>query len=116
MIKKLTKSWLYADLLEKPEEMALFRKTEQGGLGLVHVQRRALACLILNFLEIACSSKYTRNIYHEELFQTFVMRESEDDRSLPPYFKGDYFPTIRRIRRAGLNLEKVTLREIYRFL
>ena len=82
----------------------------------MHVQKRALACFILNFLETACSRKYTRNIYHEALFQTFIVRENEDDRSLPPYFKGDFFPTIKRIRNAGLNLEKVTLREIYSFL
>ena len=69
LIMKQFKSWLYADLLEKPEELALFRKPEDGGLGLLHVQQRALACQISSFLETACSLKFTRNQFHEALFQ-----------------------------------------------
>jgi hypothetical protein len=36
-INKQAKGWLYADMLEKPEEMALFRQPIDGGLGLYHV-------------------------------------------------------------------------------
>ena len=31
-INKIAKSWLYADLLEKPEELALYRQPDAGGL------------------------------------------------------------------------------------
>ena len=39
-INKVAMSWLYADILEKPEELALYRQPDAGGLGLHHVQKR----------------------------------------------------------------------------
>ena len=57
-INKLAKSWLYADLLKKPSELALYRHPSMGGLGLHHVQARAMPDLISNFLETACNSKF----------------------------------------------------------
>ena len=40
------KSWLYADQLEKPEELVLYRPRIQGGLGLVNLNYKALALII----------------------------------------------------------------------
>ena len=54
-INKQAKSWLYADMLEKPEEIGLYRQPKDGGLGLHHVQLRAMANLINCFLETACN-------------------------------------------------------------
>ena len=36
-ITKQVKSWLYSDLLEKPEVIALHRNIEDGGLGLQNI-------------------------------------------------------------------------------
>ena len=47
-INKQAKSWLYADLLEKPDEVAMFRQPKDGGLGLYQVQQRALADQLLS--------------------------------------------------------------------
>ena len=40
------KSWIYQDMLLKPEEMMLHRPASHGGLGLHHVKLKALAELI----------------------------------------------------------------------
>ena len=43
-INKQAEAWLYADLRRKnTEELALYREPVNGGLGLYHVQQRALA-------------------------------------------------------------------------
>ena len=115
-ISKQSKSWLYADLLEKPEELALYRETGCGGLGLLHVKLRALSCQINSFLETACSTKYTRNLYHEALFQYHVLGNEAQKPDIPPFFKGEFFPAIKQIYNSPLNIAKITIRQIYRFL
>ena len=45
-IKKLSssvKSWLYADLLEKPEELLMYRPRKAGGLSVHHIKSKATA-------------------------------------------------------------------------
>ena len=116
-INKYAKAWLYADLLEKPEELALYRQTKLGGLGLYHVQLRALAHLINSFLETACSPKFRRNLFHQTLFNFYVLEDNTSQPpDIPPYFKGDFFPAIKRIHASPLNVANISLKNIYRFL
>ena len=115
-INKQAKAWLYADLLEKPEELALYRQPKQGGLGLHHVEQRALAHLINSFLETACNTKFRRNQYHQALFQAYVLEDTTMKPAIPPYFKGNFFPTIKRIHESPLNVARISLKDIYRFL
>ena len=60
-INSQMKSWMYADQLEKPEEMVLFRSRKCGGLGLVNLQYKALSLLIRNFLESAVNPNFQDN-------------------------------------------------------
>ena len=60
-LNSIMKSWLYADMLEKPEELAMHRPRAQGGLGVHHVRSKALAILIRSFIETALSPKFIRN-------------------------------------------------------
>ena len=115
-INKLVKSWLYADLLEKPEELALYRHPADGGLGLHHIQCRALAFQINCFLETACKPDFARNQYHQALLQTHVYEEDPTGPEIPPYFGGDFFPAIKRLYASPLSLSRLTLKQIYRFL
>ena len=62
------KSWLYADQLEKPEELVLFRSRKQGGLGLLNFHYKTLSLLIRNFLETAGNEKFRPNYYHKALY------------------------------------------------
>ena len=43
------KSWLYADMLEKPEELLMVRDRREGGLGVHHVKSKVTAILIKSF-------------------------------------------------------------------
>ena len=67
MFSKTAKSFLYADLLEKPCQLVLFREIEQGGLGLTCIQTRATAALITTFLQTSINPTFTRNLYHSDL-------------------------------------------------
>ena len=115
-INKQAKGWLYADLLEKPEELALYRQTQHGGLGLYHVEQRALAHLVNSFLETACNPKFRRNQFHEALFKSYVLDDTSSKPDIQSYFKGDIFPAIKRINDSPLNVGNLKLKDVYRFL
>ena len=52
------KSWLYQDMLIKPEEMLLHRPPGYGGLGLHSVKQKALAGFISTFIQTAANPSY----------------------------------------------------------
>ena len=58
-LTSLIKSWMYGDLLEKPEELCLYRGRKQGGLGLHHLKSKATAILIRSFLN-SCQSEVSQ--------------------------------------------------------
>ena len=115
-VTKQVKAWLYADLLEKPSQLALHRPVDQGGLGLLCVQRRALAFLISSFLETAINPRFTRNLYHEWLLRFYVFDEQLPQPRIPPYFRGEFFPTLRRLQSSSFNLSLCSVKTIYNFL
>ena len=80
---KTAKSFLYADLLEKPEQPTLFQEIEQGGLGLICIQNRATASLISTFLQTAVNPKFDRNHYHNLLFRRFGLNENVSNPKIP---------------------------------
>ena len=98
---------MYADQLEKPEELILTRSRKEGGLGLLNVQYKALSLLIRSFLETALLPSFKQNEYHVALFKWYV----EDRRDLvqpaqPPYYDDSFFATIKQVKNEGfLNLK-----------
>ena len=110
------KSFIYADMLEKPQEEALYRGVMEGGLGLFNIKQRALAALIFTFLQTAIDPKFRRNYFHETLFKHCVLGESLPRPPIPPYFMGDFFPTLRSLRENEGDLSLITFRKIYEFL
>jgi hypothetical protein len=82
-INSKVKSWLYQDCLEKHRELALYRKPEDGGLGLFNVKIRALALLIRTFLEISTNPTFRQSLlsfvfcfhYPTLAFQRFMFFE-----------------------------------------
>jgi hypothetical protein len=115
-IAKQVKGWLYADLLEKPAQLALHRGPADGGLGLHCVRRRALAFLVCNFLQTACSDTFHRNLLHEAVLRFYIHEEPIPKPPLPPYFKGDFLPAIRRLLASPVGLKNVTVKQVYKFL
>ena len=65
---KTIKSFLYANMIEKPDELTLHRNIDDGGLGLIHIQTRARAALLSTFLQTAIGKQFTRNHYHNHLY------------------------------------------------
>ena len=110
------KSFIYADMLEKPQVEALYRAVSEGGLGLYSIRERALAALMFTFLQTAASPQFRRNHYHHSLYLHHVLEKSESTPLIPPYFQGDFFPTLRKLRDEKGSLEYIGLRDIYNFL
>ena len=109
-INSNVKSWLYADQLEKPEELVLFRPRKLGGLGLINIQYKALSLLIRNFMETALNPKFRTNYYHEALYRWYV--ENKRDITCPPkspYYDTNVFDIIARVKEEGLlNIKTMT--------
>ena len=96
------KSWLFADCLEKPEELVTFKSRDEGGLGLHHIRSKSLAILIKSFLETAVGSKFIHNNYHHTLFNWHVLFQTESfDPGRPPYYSNTFFATIREVMLRG---------------
>ena len=75
----------------------LFQGNE-GGLGLFHIKHRALAALIITFLQTAINPNFRRKYYHESLFNNYVLGVSQPSLKIPIYFMGKFFPTLRNLR------------------
>ena len=112
------KSWLYADMLEKPEELILHRPREKGGLGVHHVRCKALAILIRSFLETAISSKFIRNHFHHALYRWHVLGDrSMTDPGSTPYYNPDFYDAIKYVVSEGLlRVSTMTTKQWYRVL
>ena len=120
-VSKITssvKSWLFADQLEKPEEVVLHRPRKLGGLGLMNVQYKALSLLIRTFLETAIIPKFKHNQYHTALYLWHI----EGDKDItcpvqPPYYDDSFFNTIKQVKQEGLlNLKTMSSAQWYRVL
>ena len=83
----VSKSFVYCDLLEKPEETTLYRETQVGGLGLVNIQCCAKAALIVTFLQTAINPQFQRNNYHQTLYLHYVLNEPISAPKIPPQLR-----------------------------
>ena len=109
-ITSAVKSWIFADQLEKPEELVLCRSRKRGGLNLYNVKLRALAEQIKSFLDTAINPTFKRNLYHQALYDWHVVGvRAIPNPGRPPYYSEDFFSAIRSVRDEGL-LNPATLR------
>ena len=102
----------------KNSELVLYRKTEDGGLGLYNVKIRALALLIRTFLETSINPAFKHSLFHEILFRYHVLGEvSLPDPGLPPYYKKDFFDVIRHYHTtSSLNITCMSTKDWYKTL
>ena len=117
-INSQVKSWLYQDCLEKPNELVLYRRPENGGLGLFNVKVRAQALLIRTFLETSVNPNFRHSLFHEILFRYHVLGEvSLPNPGLPPYYDSNFFEVIRHYHQhSPMNISRMSTREWYRVL
>ena len=93
-INSTIKSWIYADQLEKPPEIILYRPRKSGGLGLINLKYKSLSLLIRSFLETSVISKYKANSYHVSLYQWFVEERRDIELPVQPPYYDDIFLDI----------------------
>ena len=122
-IKSITssiKSWLYQDMLVKPEEMVLHRPHLHGGLCLHSVKNKALAGFITTFLQTAANPAYQTNLLHSVLYRKYILEEENVPgvpAQPPPYFTQDLFTLIRTVMtQTPLNIITMTERDWTRLL
>ena len=117
-ISSQVKSWLYADMLEKPEEMVAHRPISAGGLGLHSVKYRAQAMLIKTFLETAVNPKFFKSLFHSTLFRYHVLGETDlPDPGYPPYYSKEFFLTIKSVHEnTPLNVSTLSSKQWYQLL
>ena len=97
-ITKSFKSWLYADLYEKPSEAIMYRPAYYGGLGITSVKYKAKAMLIRTFLETAVHPRFKHSLLHSTMFRYHVMGDTTvPDPGLLPYYQLEFFDTIKRV-------------------
>ena len=97
------KSWVFADQLESPEEIILYRSRAHGGLGLTHVKWKATAELIRSFLETALIKNFQLNSFHVAQFRWNVLFQHDiPNPGNCPYLTGDMFTLIREVKEEGL--------------
>ena len=112
------KSWCYQDLLLKPSEVTLFREVQQGGLGLYHIQSRAMANLITTFLQTAANARFNQSLMHSHLYRYHVLEEHH----LPcpgytPYYGEQFFDIIKKVKNSTpLKPMYMNQKDWYKFL
>ena len=112
------KAWLYQDMLEKPSELLLYRPTEEGGLGLHHVQSKALAGLITTFLQTAANPRFQTSLYHSLLYRRFcLLDDTVPELQPPPYYSMAFFNIIKDVLvNSPLNPIQLSFKQWYRHL
>ena len=114
-ITSKVKSYCYQDLLQKPSEVTLFRKVQDGGLGLQHVRCKSLAHLISTFLLTAANKNYQQSLYSSLLYRFHV--EGDDrlpDPGFPPYYSKSFFEIIREVKEeSNINPIHLTVKQWY---
>ena len=114
------KSWLYQDMLIKPEEMILHRPHNQGGLGLHSVKYKAMAGFITSFLQTAANPAYCPSLLHSLLFRKYILEE-EDVPGVPsqppPYFSQEMFSIVKKVHEeSSINIITMTEKDWSRLL
>ena len=107
------KTWLYQDMLEKPQEMVSYRPVELGGLGLNCVKTKAMAMLIHTFVAQAISPKFRTNQYHNNLYKWHVLGDRDIPfPGLPPFYSTTFFKIIKDVKEnTPLNVAWITVKQ-----
>ena len=116
-ITSACKGWLYQDMFEKPSELLLYRPVEDGGLGMHHVQCKALSSLISTFLQTAANPGYQQSLYHSLLYRRHCLLDDTVEIDIPPYYAGEFFSIIREVvENSPLNPVYMSVKQWYVYI
>ena len=117
-INSSLKSWLYADLYEKPAETVMCRPASYGGLGVTSVKSKAQAVLIRTFLETAAIPKFRHSLLHSMMFRFHILEDpTAEDPGYLPYYPAAFFQMIKQVHlHTPLNILTMTTSQWVRLL
>ena len=118
-ITKSCKSWLYQDMLIKPEEFVLHRPHTHGGIGLHHAKYKALAGYITTFMQTAANPAFRQNLLNSLLYRKHILEEDLVGVAdpPPPYFSLDFFSIIKKAKEeTPLNIINMKEKDWFRYL
>ena len=112
------KGWIYQDTFEKSNDLLLYRTTEEGGSGMHHVKSKALASLIVTFLQTAANPRFQQSLYHSLLYRRHCLSDdTAPNLPPPPYYSRSFFETIKDVHEnSPLNPVHMTVKQWYRLL
>ena len=117
-LNKSVKSWLYADLLQKPSEAIMCRPIHHGGLGVYSIRNRAKATLIRTFLETSANPNFRQSLLHSKMYRYHVL----GDTSLPDpgfllCYPPSFFDIIRKVpQETSFNVSTMSIKEWSKYL
>ena len=117
-MESLCKSFIYQDMFEKPSELVLHRRVEHGGLGLHHIQSKALASLIATFIQTAANPKFQQSLYHNCLYRWYCLGDETILKpDIPPYYSLAFFSKIKKvIQESPLNPIQLSVKQCYKLI
>ena len=107
------KSWIYQDCFLKPEEEILYRRTQCGGLGLHNIAAKGTANLTVSFIQSAISPNFVRNLYHEALYNYFILGIGTKCPNRPPYYSENFFKNIKIAIAEGMDVFSMSTKDWY---
>ena len=107
------KSWMYADLIVKPQEELIFRSIKEGGLGLQNIQAKASANLITSFIQTSINKEFITNDYSRAIFDYYINEVGCRDPGRPPWISGSVISEIKEAIREGVCIQKMKIKDWY---
>ena len=104
--KKVVNRFLFADQLEKPQDLLKYRSRCKGGLQLHNIDCKAIAMLIKTFLEMSISSKFRTSLYFNALYEFYVLDNTAiSPPRCPPFYNQQFFDIIKSAREENQIVE-----------
>ena len=116
-INRAIKSWILQDQFNrKISNQIMYRGTEDGGLGLLHVQSRAEAHLLWTFLETAGNPNFKCSDLNMALLRQKVLGEVGQRATAGPYYNDNFFKMLVSLKeKSGIeDICTLSLKQIYR--
>ena len=116
-MKKHINGFLFADQLEKPNDLIKYRSRKCRGLNLHNIDCKFEAMLIKTFLEMSIGSQFRLLPYFTAIYNQFVLDDpSISIAKLPPFFNSDMIETIKSARSEDLKVEGMDSKAWYSHL
>lgn len=112
-MKKSINAFVFSDQYEKPTDLAKYCPKLQGGLGLHHIESKALAMQIKTFIELAISTIFQQSLFYTAAYNFYVLETTDFDPGLPPTVTKEAISIIKAAILDNLEVETVSAKQWY---